>query len=96
MAWEHEQSRHDRGYGYQWTKTRAQVLHRDDHLCQPCLMLGRVTPATEVDHIIPKAKDGSDDFENLQSICTDCHKDKTARERAGGRVTYDALGWPIW
>jgi 5-methylcytosine-specific restriction protein A len=56
---------------------------------------GRPTPAKEVDHIIPKAQDGEDDFDNLQSICTECHKAKTKREATGSRrIMFGADGWP--
>ncbi len=97
-GWDHSLSRHERGYGYQWVKTRARVLQRDGYLCQPCLKTGRPTPATEVDHITPKAQDGTDDYDNLQSICTDCHKVKTKAETSGrkDRLQYDAQGYPIW
>ena len=93
-------SRHERGYDHQWVKTRARILTRDMHLCQPCKATGRITPAREVDHITPKAKGGTDDDDNLQAICTDCHKDKTAREaeEAQGRKrkpTFGVDGWPI-
>ncbi|MEG9303316.1 HNH endonuclease signature motif containing protein [Psychrobacter celer] len=37
-------------------------------------------PATDVDHIINKAKGGSDDPSNLQSLCRKCHRSKTANE----------------
>lgn len=94
MAWDHEGSRHERGYGYQWTKRREQVMQRDRYLCQPCERQGRVTPAKQVDHITPKAKDGSDDFDNLQAICDACHTAKTKAEASGKRVI-GADGWPI-
>ena len=98
MAWQHEGSRHERGYDYRWTKRREQVLRRDDGLCVPCRIKGRPTAATEVDHIIPKSQDGTDDYDNLQSICTSCHKAKTAQEQTGRkpRTMYDAEGYPIW
>lgn len=66
-------------------------MHRDMRLCQVCLALGLLTPATEVDHIIPKAKGGADDERNLQAICTDCHASKTTREaaEAQGRTVKD-------
>jgi len=100
MAWS-KQSRHERGYGAAWVKTRAVILKRDAGLCQPCLATGRPTPATQVDHITPKAKGGTDDHENLQAICGACHTVKTEREGAEAqgrriRVKYDAAGWPIW
>jgi 5-methylcytosine-specific restriction endonuclease McrA len=42
-----------------------------------------VTIATEVDHRLPKSQGGTDDDANLQSICSPCHKTKTATEKAG-------------
>ncbi|WP_247360100.1 HNH endonuclease signature motif containing protein [Ralstonia pseudosolanacearum] len=37
--------------------------------------------ATEVDHIVPKARGGTDDDDNLQAINVECHRAKTVRER---------------
>ena len=56
-----------------------------DVLCQVCLSNGRTVAGTAVDHIIPKSEGGLDVFENLQAICTDCHKQKTALEAARAR-----------
>lgn len=36
--------------------------------------------ATDVDHIIARRKGGTDDLQNLQSLCHACHSRKTARE----------------
>ena len=89
-------SRHDRGYGSDWIKLRQVVLGRDDHLCQACLAKGRVTAANQVDHIVPKAKQGTDDLDNLQSLCKPCHDAKTIIDNGGKpRLTYGADGWPI-
>lgn len=77
-------TRHSRGYGREWEKLRASVLQRDERLCQPCLKAGKVAPGTEVDHVIPKARGGTDALENLQAICPPCHRAKTAREFMGG------------
>ena len=98
MAWKHESSRHERGYDSKWVKLRLRILRRDDGLCTPCRIKGRDTAATQVDHIIPKSQDGTDDWDNLQSICDACHKDKTAQEATGRkpRTQYDAKGFPIW
>ncbi len=83
MAWQRDgRSRQARGYGRLWEKLRAAALARDLHLCQPCKRAGRVTPATEVDHITPKAQGGTDTLENTQAICGPCHRAKTAREAA--------------
>lgn len=79
-------SRHQRGYGTDWDKRRKLVLVRDNGLCRPCLKEGRVTPATQVDHIVCKAEGGGDDEENLQAICKDCHELKTIAEALRARA----------
>ena len=95
MAWSRT-SRHQRGYGTDWTKLRKRILARDKHLCQRCKAKGRVTPANHVDHIKPKADGGTDAEGNLQSLCRPCHEEKTI-EDAGGRVrpAIGADGWPV-
>lgn len=95
MAWSRT-SRHQRGYGVVWDKTRAYILARDMHLCQPCKAKGRTTAANAVDHIKAKANGGTDAEDNLQAICGPCHADKTAQD-AGRKVkqTIGSDGWPI-
>ncbi|MCW8884153.1 MAG: HNH endonuclease [Motiliproteus sp.] len=73
-----------RGYGHAWRKLRKQAMNRDSWLCQACLEMGRVTPATEVDHVIPKADGGTDRLSNLRAICKPCHQDKTQQDSRGG------------
>ncbi|TDB48070.1 MULTISPECIES: HNH endonuclease [Photorhabdus] len=88
-GWENHQrgkSRHERGYGNKWDVIRTRILKRDNYLCQDCLRKdclrnGRAVTATTVDHIIPKARGGTDDDSNLQSLCWPCHRRKTATER---------------
>lgn len=81
--WNHKRSSHSRGYGRQWQRLRQSILERDEYLCVSCLKRGILTPATDVDHITPKAKGGSDLPDNLQSLCSECHKDKTTRDNGG-------------
>lgn len=71
----------DRGYGYKWQKLRELVIRRDKGLCQECLRLGFVTAGSDVDHILSKAKGGTDDLSNLQLLCKECHKKKTQEEK---------------
>tara|TARA_A100001391_G_scaffold162143_2_gene121092 strand:- start:3828 stop:3992 length:165 start_codon:yes stop_codon:yes gene_type:complete len=42
--------------------------------------MNRITPATEVDHIVGKAQGGTDAPDNLEAICKVCHQAKTASE----------------
>ncbi len=82
-TWNHGgKSRQERGYGRAWEKLREHVLLRDMRLCQECLRKeSMVTLATEVDHILPKSQGGTDDLDNLQSLCHRCHSKKTALNR---------------
>lgn len=78
-------SRHQRGYGSQWEKIRERALKRDGYLCQVCLDKGIFTQAQAVDHIKAKTDGGTDDLDNLQSICNPCHEAKTVEEANNGR-----------
>lgn len=68
-----------RGYGRRWQRLRLMFL-RANPLCVMCQEEGRVTAATDVDHILAKRDGGGDDWENLQALCHSCHSRKTARE----------------
>jgi len=97
MAW-HKTSRHQRGYGTTWDRTRLRILQRDGYLCQckRCKEEGRVTPANEVDHVVPKAKNGGDEDSNLAAINHDCHLRKTAEEMGKKRRPRIGLdGYPV-
>ncbi|MFW5407729.1 HNH endonuclease [Pectobacterium brasiliense] len=74
-------SRQERGYGRAWDIRRMRILMRDNYVCQECRRNDIGTPATHVDHIIAKAHGGTDDDENLESLCAPCHRKKTATER---------------
>lgn len=101
-SWQGERgTRHERGYGYRWTKLRLLILNRDMGLCVPCKNKNpsKITKATQVDHIVPKWKNGGDENTNLQSICDACHADKTAAEavEASGKAkpAVGVDGWPV-
>ena len=110
MAWP-TTSRHQRGYGSSWDKLRLVILKRDKYLCQ-CDQCkggrpgGRLTVASDVNHIIPKAKakamgwtdEQIDDPTNLQSVAGDCHERITAEQFGGTyrpKVKIGLDGFPI-
>lgn len=41
---------------------------------------GQLTAPLEVDHIVPHADGGTSTMANLQTLCRDCHLNKTATE----------------
>lgn len=68
-------------YRRDWQKLRAAHLMREP-FCRECAKEGRITVATDVDHIQPHRGDMGlflDDG-NLQSLCHGCHSRKTRRE----------------
>lgn len=46
--------------------------------CEPCAYCG--VTAEQIDHILPLAAGGTDDWLNLQPLCKTCHKLKTAAD----------------
>ena len=61
--------------------TRKNILRRDAYKCAYC---GRSDLPLTIDHIIPKAKGGSESWENLICACTNCNNTK------GGRTPEEA------
>lgn len=69
-----------RGYDSRWRRVRANYL-RAHPLCAHCATIGRVEPATEVDHVVPIRRGGARlDPANLQALCKRCHSRKTMTE----------------
>lgn len=86
----------ERGLGWSWQQQRVRILARDCGLCQPCKRKGQLTQASEVDHIIPRAKGGEADDDNLQAICIPCHKAKTLQDEGKkARPVIGPDGWPV-
>ncbi len=74
-----------RGYGADWRRVRQRLLEAEP-LCRSCAAEGRVTPATDVDHIEPftGVQDPRRlDVANLRPLCRPCHMARTARQAAG-------------
>lgn len=77
-------SAYQRGYDSRWAKARKAYLTAHP-LCVECLKSGTITPATDVDHIIPHKGDKTLfwDEKNWQALCHECHSRKTASEDGG-------------
>ena len=66
--------------GPKWKAIKRRIMERDGWLCQVCKSSGKLSTATEVDHVNPLSLGGTDADDNLQAICQSCHKRKTASE----------------
>lgn len=73
-----------RGYTSRWRKLRGSFIAQNP-LCAECQRMGKIKPATDVDHIIPHRGDEKlfYDWANLQALCHKCHSRKTAKEDGG-------------
>lgn len=59
-----------------WSNTRIRVFARDNYTCKSC---GRKDNLT-VDHIVQLAHGGTNNLENLQTLCKYCHEKKDNRK----------------
>lgn len=55
---------------------RLAVFNRDSGICQACKGQMHLEDRWHVDHVVPVAKDGSDDMSNLQLLCEKCNWEK--------------------
>jgi 5-methylcytosine-specific restriction endonuclease McrA len=62
-----------------WAGTRAKVLLEEPR----CRWCGQ--PSTEVDHIINRARGGTDARSNLAGMCRNCHAKKSHEEAKAAR-----------
>lgn len=67
-----------RGYDSTWRKVRRMQLAAQP-LCEDCRNMGGTTLATEVHHIVARRDGGSNEFDNLMSLCKSHHSQRTAK-----------------
>ncbi len=75
-----------------WAKLRRRKINNNP-ICEICNDKGIITPASEVHHILP-VEDATSademgklmfDYDNLQSLCHDCHINEHARRKSHSR-----------
>ena len=66
-------------------KLRHQVFQRDGYRCREC-GASKDETSLEIDHIVPVAKGGTNDIDNLQTLCRECNRMKHADEWVGGEL----------
>lgn len=67
---------YDRLPSHIWERLRTQAFERDHYTCQYC---GDTDGPFEADHIVPLARGGSDDLDNLATACRVCNLSKGAK-----------------
>ena len=64
----------------EWKWRRRETIIRDEYTCQKCGVKGgpKGDASLEVHHITPVSEGGSDDLDNLKTLCADCHQQSHA------------------
>ena len=62
---------YQKGFNYGHSSRRKAVLHRDNYTCQCC---GKKNCQLQTHHIIYRSRGGSDDENNMITLCKECHK----------------------
>ena len=61
---------YQKGFNYRYSSRREAVLNRDNYTCQCC---GKKHTRLEVHHIVFRSQGGTDDENNLITLCKECH-----------------------
>lgn len=61
---------YQKGFNYGYSSRKEAVLNRDNYTCQCC---GKKATRLEVHHIICRSNGGTDDENNLITLCEECH-----------------------
>jgi 5-methylcytosine-specific restriction protein A len=96
-------SAHQRGYTKDWSRAARSFL-KENPLCLHCQRLGKLTSATQVDHIKPWRGDRNLfwEYSNWQPLCSSCHSIKTNTQDKGKLLKGTGLdgepmgGWPTY
>src|SRR5574344_334143 len=64
---------YQKGLNYGFANTKAKVLNRDNYTCQ-CCKGKKKSNRLEIHHIIFRSNGGSDEEDNLITLCDICHK----------------------
>lgn len=62
---------YQQGFNYGFSSRKEAVMNRDSYTCQIC---GAKHTRLEVHHIVYRSKGGTDDEDNLITLCESCHK----------------------
>ena len=77
---------YQKGPNYGFANTKEMVLNRDDYICQYCKGK-RKNSNLEVHHIVFRSQGGSDNQENLITLCHTCHS-----LLHSGKISLDKVG----
>lgn len=75
---------------------RFEVFRRDNHECRYCGTGGSKTNELQIDHNMPRARNGSDDFDNLLVACARCNRGKGSSHPDAAMVAQVQQDAKLW
>ena len=69
-------------------KLRHEVFKRDGYRCREC-GASKDETSLEIDHIVPVARGGTNNIDNLQTLCRECNRMKHTDEWVGGEESVE-------
>ncbi len=89
-AWDHQsvlnRQNRMRGAGGGAARRRRQVNTQGGSSCMACGSWHHANNIV-IDHVVPLSRNGTDLDDNVQPLCTPCHRIKTAREQSSPIIT---------
>ena len=70
-----------------WERIRLTALNRDGWRCRECGKAGRL----EVHHVIPLKDGGTNDENNVKTLCVGCHLDAHRKPTPASVQEWDAM-----
>ena len=70
---------------------RHAVFKRDGYRCKECFKGREDGVKLEIDHIVPVAKGGTNDIDNLQTLCKECNRNKHTNEWIAGETDLEVV-----
>lgn len=75
-----------------WGNKKLSILKKTGFKCKVCGLVLHPTQDTQVHHILPKSKGGTDAFKNLLVLHTECHKQVTFTKNPGLKAGFKHQG----
>jgi len=66
-------------HGWEWRLRRQECYERDSRTCQDCGATPKPPQRLNAHHLISRDRGGSDELENLVTLCVRCHQKRHAR-----------------
>ncbi|MBL8031259.1 MAG: HNH endonuclease, partial [Candidatus Doudnabacteria bacterium] len=79
-----------KGAGKAFTQSTKNAIRSSQKTCAFC---GKIPKKSEIDHIVPKSRNGNNSLRNGQNTCRSCNRSKSNRNFPKGMPLRDKIRW---